>query len=96
MFFTNPYTAIVSSTDLKRKYKDIKKLLDHKVVVIISNRKNRDEVDGILVPYSQSTVGKIEDMLEDIEIEDNKEKLIEEFKHSYASKEGKRVKLDLL
>lgn len=94
MIKTSKQTALVSSTDLKRKYKKVKQLLDNNMIVIVTNRNNTAEgADGIFIPYSELVIEKLEDLIEDIEMEKNKDKLVKEFEESYNSGNGKRVDL---
>lgn len=96
MLLTNKKTAVVSSTDLKRKYSAVKKLLKDKVVIIITNRNDVEGADGILFPYSKEAIEKIEDLTEEIEMEQARPKLIKELEKSYKSGKGKRIPLTSL
>ncbi len=94
MYKTSKNTAIVTSTSLKRSYREVQKLLKSNVAVIITNRNNPDAADGIILPYSEAAVAKIQDFIEDIEMEENKEKLEKEFKRSIESGNKQRISLD--
>ncbi len=96
MFFTTKNTAVVSSTDLKRHYKEVQKLLSKNVVIVVTNRNSEDNVDGILLPYSEVILEKYEDLLEDIEMEQNQQTLTRELSKSYASGKKKRLSLESL
>lgn len=97
MLLTGNQTAVVSSTDLKRKYQEVINLLKKNMMVIVTNRNNTEtEADGILLPYSENLVRLLEDVIEDIEMEMNKEHLEKEFKESYESSKGKFVPLSEL
>jgi len=97
MLLTGNQTAVVSSTDLKRKYQKVMNLLNKNMMVIITNRNHTDkEADGILLPYSESLINAIEELIEDIEMEANKDKLVKELKESYASSNKKRIPLNKL
>lgn len=94
MLLIGKNTATVSSTDLKRKYKDIKKLSQKSKIIIVTNRNNDDgNADFILFPYSETAIEKMEDLLEDIEMDKNRDNLIKEFDTSYKSGKGKRYTL---
>lgn len=92
MIITGTQSAVVSSTDLKRNYKDVQKLLKKNVVVIVVNRNSEDAADGIFFPYSEGAVERIEDLLEDIEMERNKAALVKEYEKSHSSGKGKRYR----
>lgn len=95
MLLTGNQTAVVSSTDLKRKYQDVINLLKKNMMVIVTNRNNTEsEADGILLPYSEDLVKIIEDIVEDMEMNMNKEDLEKEFKKSYESENKKRIPLN--
>ena len=64
MLLTGNQTVVVSSTDLKRKYQDVIDLLKKNMMVIVTNRNNTEsEADGILLPYSESLIRIIEDII---------------------------------
>ena len=93
MFATGKNTAVVSSTDMKRNYKQVQDLLSTNKIIVVTNRGSENEVDGIFISYSENLIEKLEDMIEDVEMENNREALVEEFKKSYNSGSKKRVKL---
>ena len=97
MLLTGNQTAVVSSTDLKRKYQEVINLLKKNMMVIVTNRNNTEtEADGILLPYSENLVRLLEDIVEDMEMEMNKDSLEKEFKESYESSKGKFIALSEL
>ena len=93
MFVTGKNTAVVSSTDMKRNYKQVQELLNDNKIIVVTNRGSENEVDGIFISYSENLIEKLEDMIEDIEMENNRDVLIEELKKSYNNGNGKRTKL---
>lgn len=94
MFQTNQTTTVVSSTDLKRQYPKVKNLLKGFHIVMVTNKKSQDEVDGVFIPYSPSLIEHLEDFLEDLEISKNREALDAELLESLQSGKGKRIPLD--
>ena len=94
MLLTGSQTAVVTSTDLKRKYQEVIDLLEKNMMVIVTNRNNTEsEADGILLPYSENLIKIIEDIVEDMEMNNNKDELIKEFDKSYKSGNKKRIPL---
>ncbi len=97
MLLTGSQTAVVSSTDLKRKYQDVIDLLKKNMMIIVTNRNNTEsEADGILLPYSESLIKIIENIIEDMEMNANKNELIEELDKSYKSGKKKKIPLNSL
>lgn len=94
MLQTASNTYVVSSTDLKRKYQEVRMLLKGNHIVIVTNRNADDEVDGVLMPYSEALIEHLDDLLEDLEMEQNRETLEDEFEESLKSAKGKRIPLD--
>ncbi len=93
MFATGKNTTVVSSTDMKRNYKQVQDLLSENKIIVVTNRGSENEVDGIFISYSENLIEKLEDMIEDVEMENNRNILVEEFKKSYVSANKKRIKL---
>ncbi|GEM_PF-4877166 len=96
MLQTAQHTYVVSATDLKRKYHDVRELLKQNHLVIVMNRNSDEEADGILIPYSEQALERFEDLLEDMEMDANRENLEKEFETSLKSGKGKRTTLHQL
>ena len=93
MLQTAQHTALVSSTELKREYAQVIEMLRKNRLVIVVNRNSDEQADGILVPYSVEALERLEDMLEDLEMERNRKALEKEFEASLKSGKGKRTSL---
>lgn len=90
MFSTTSRTAVVSSSQVQRKYSDVIALLNQNKAVFVTNKNNLEGVDGIFIPYSKNIVSLIEDLLEDIEMATHKTSIEKKVAESYKSyeKEG--------
>lgn len=92
MFTTGQSTAVTTSTNLKRNYKNIKDMLKKNMIVLVTNKNSEDAVDGVFIPYSKLLMERIEDFMEDLEMEENREELEKELEESLKSGGGKRIK----
>ena len=94
MFHASQTTAVTTSTNLKRNYKKITDLLKMNMMVIVTNKNSKDAADGVFLPYSRLLMERIEDFMEDLEMEANREELEKELEASLKSGGGKRIRLE--